>query len=535
MAEKRKIYNFDKPITDKIIDLNFLRESQVTNPSMFKKNFVPTDDGIMSDKIFGITEYDKRTQWGWIDLNGNYLHPLTYKAIKSVDRKLIGLVNGTHNFRFDSESGQFIPDDDGDTGIDFFYKHYNKIQWKDSKSIMQQKKLSYLRRGRDKVFLNKWLVLPKFYRDVDRSGSNTSYHEINKLYNAIIRLTRSEDDDIFAEVFKHNTKARVQDKLNEITEMFVDGNLQLAKKKGALRKYVNGKYIDYGARLVITASKIEGERPEDLPVPFGYVGVPVSAAISCAFPIIINALKEFFEHEFVSSGKYPFIENGETTYLNFTNPMEMYNNDYLTKVLKRFIKAPESRFDKIKLPPNKEGKEGYMQLFGRFDKDDTTLNRPATWTDILYRVCKKNLNEAIIYVTRPPLESYLCMFPAKMKLLSTIQTTTVRIGNDVYTDYPVIPDDLIIRGNEFIDSLVPNNTYLEAIGGDYDGDQCTIRMVFSEEATLEGAKFIKDKKNLLKMTGENFRTTARDFIQSAYSFTQPPRKGNVELELVSAE
>lgn len=532
MAEKRKIYNIGTNIIDKMIKINQLENSEVTNPNMFKKGFVPTDDGIMSETIFGITEYDKRSMWGWIDLNGNYLHPLTYRAIASVNRKMVSLINGTATFKFDKQSGTFVEDENGETGIEFLYKHYNQINWRNSASVMQQKKVEYLKRDRSEVFVNKWLVMPKFYRDVDRSGSNTSHHEINKLYNTILRLTKNEGDPLFAEIFQHNTKARVQKTLNDITSMFIDGDMQLAKKKGILRRYVNGKQIDYAARLVITAPDISGERPNDLPIPFGYAGLPISAAISCGFPLIINALKNFFESEFVTGGKYPFMSKGEKMYLTFENPMETFNNDYLTKMLKRFINSPESRFDKIKLPPNKEGKKGYLRLSCRFDKDGTTINRAATWTDILYIISKKVLEQSIIYVTRAPIEHFLCIFPAKPKILSTLRTVKATVNSVHYDDYPFIPDDLIIRGGEFVDSLVPNNTYLEAIGGDFDGDQVTVKMVYSEEAILEGEKFIKDKKNLLKLTGENFRTSARDFKQTAFSFSQPPRQGKKVLDLV---
>jgi len=537
MGDKRKFYNLDKNTVNKIIELNSLQDSQVTSPDMFKKGFVPNENGIMSERIFGITEYDKKSLWGWIDLKGNFLHPLTYRALSAVNRKLIGLVNGTKKFKFDKELGEFIPDEDnGDTGLEYFYKNYNKIKWRESDSVMQQKKLKYLKRDRDKVFINKLFVLPKFYRDIDNSGGSQSYHEINKLYNRVLRLSQDQDDDLFAALFAHNNKARIQSAINEINATFIDGNMQLAKKKGVIRRYVNGKNIDYAARLVITAPDISGERPENLLIPFGYSGLPLSATISAAFPFIMNALKNYFEHEFVTSGKYPYknSETGEQIYLNFINPLDMYNNDYLKKVLKRYIKSPESRFDKIKLPPNKESIEGYLKI-KEIDKDMTpTFDRYMTWTDLLFILSEKHLKDSIIYVTRPPIEHYLNIFPSKIKILTTLETVKTEINGVTYERYPKIPKDLKIKGNEFVDSLVLNNTYLEAIGGDYDGDQCTVRMVFTDEATKEGEAFISSKKNLLKLTGENFRTTGRDFIQTAFGISQPPKRGTKVLELTEA-
>ena len=63
------------------------------------------------------------------------------------------------------------------------------------------------------------------------------------------------------------------------------------------------------------------------------------------------------------------------------------------------------------------------------------------------------------------------------------------------------------------------NLYLPIIGGDYDGDQATTKIVFSTEANEELDKFINSKAHYISMGANNVRTSGNEAIQSLFNLT----------------
>ena len=63
------------------------------------------------------------------------------------------------------------------------------------------------------------------------------------------------------------------------------------------------------------------------------------------------------------------------------------------------------------------------------------------------------------------------------------------------------------------------NCYLGAIGGDYDGDQVTVKGVWTVEANDELDKTLNSKKQYIGLTGKNVRTGSNEAIQALYSLT----------------
>ena len=65
-----------------------------------------------------------------------------------------------------------------------------------------------------------------------------------------------------------------------------------------------------------------------------------------------------------------------------------------------------------------------------------------------------------------------------------------------------------------------NNTLLNGIGGDYDGDQITLKSVFSQEANLEAERLIMSPTNFISINGSNIRTSEIEAVQTLYSMTR---------------
>ena len=95
------------------------------------------------------------------------------------------------------------------------------------------------------------------------------------------------------------------------------------------------------------------------------------------------------------------------------------------------------------------------------------------------------------------------------------------VNNTYYPNYPHITQDDIGQstGNKFIDTLQICNGFLNAIGGDYDGDQCSVRGIFTVEANQELEKTMHEKKHYINLGSTNVRVSEKEAVQSVYELT----------------
>lgn len=59
----------------------------------------------------------------------------------------------------------------------------------------------------------------------------------------------------------------------------------------------------------------------------------------------------------------------------------------------------------------------------------------------------------------------------------------------------------------------------ERLGAHDDGDQVTLKMVFSQEANLEAANILRAKSNILNIYGQNMRRSTNEAVQTLYMLT----------------
>lgn len=96
----------------------------------------------------------------------------------------------------------------------------------------------------------------------------------------------------------------------------------------------------------------------------------------------------------------------------------------------------------------------------------------------------------------------------------------MKIGDKYLKNYPVVYPDYPTEENFFVDSTLMNNSYLKALGGDYDGDTISLRAVFSVEANKEADRLIKSKTMFLDSQGKSTRTITNEAFQAIYSITK---------------
>jgi len=508
---------------DDFVKVNHLKE--ITDP-IYLEHKRPTPNGLFSYEIFGISQYDRSSIWAYVDLGGIFLHPLAAMNFKKYGSMYENIIYGLKTYRF--ENGKFIEDpENGDTGIDFLYDHYDDIDWRETESISSSERIKFLKQGKDRLFITKFPVCPPFYRDIN-DNTNIGIPVINDLYKKIISQSMALKRNGNFSFFGNLTKANIQKTLIEIFNHYIS---QVKGKNGIMRKYVMGRNIDYGIWLVMSAPKIDGERYTDMQVDFDHFGYPLHAILSMLKPFIFHATKEFFENEFLRTGGYEVYDPKTKSMFmgKFIEPELDYSDDFINNKIEQFIKGHSSRFESVKLPRivGHEDDTFYMTLSGRFGRNGEIAKREMTWTDVFYIVASDVTKNKRCVMSRYPIEHFYSVCYPKVRVMSTIETTYAEINGIEYTHYPVVKPDTD-SSNSFVNTLSPANVYLAGMGGDYDGDSVPSRCIFTDEGNADAERFSRDKKNFLNLVGKNIRTTERDFIQLLYSLTLPPKRVDLE-------
>lgn len=463
------------------IQNNNLKE--ITDP-IYLEHGRPTPEGLFSHEIFGISQYDRQTIWAYIDLGSIFLHPLAAYNLKRYGSSIYeNIIYGLKNYRF--SDGKFIEDEDGDTGIDFLYEHFDDINWRESQSIESTERVNFFKNNsKDRIFITKWPVTPPFYRDIN-DNANVGIPEVNAMYKKIISQTialKKRGDFSF---FGNLTKANIQRAMNDIFNYYIKD--QFHGKSGIMRKFVMGRNIDYSSWLVMSSPVIKGERYTDMPVDFDHAGFPLSAICSMGKPFILKNLKDYFDNEFLRSGKYPAMnEDGEIIYLDLIDPQAEFSEEFLDNKISQFIKGYSTRFEPIKIPRNRQGIENlYMSISGRFGASDVIISRIATWTDVIYMAAERSVSNKYIMTSRYPIEDFYGVIYVKPRIMTTINTVKAYVDGEEFPFYPVVEPGKD-SSNSFINTLSPCNVYLKAMGGDYDGDS-TGRITHNGNIMLENS------------------------------------------------
>lgn len=500
---------------DKFVRVNDLKE--VTNPIYLIKN-LPTPDGVLSYEIFGTSQADRMTRMAYIDLHDHYMTPLAAIKLKAYNRKLSDILFSVAKYRLES-NGELIQDDEkGNTGPEFLYSIWGKVKTKEKSTVITKEVEEYFQQDKSMLFVTKYPVIPAFYRDInEQSSGNLSSNKINSMYSSIISYTQSlhQFTDTFT-MMKTLTQSRVQKLITDIYNFLMITNVKGSPSKfGMWRRSLQSKNVDYSARLVITAAALNKESFDDVMIKYGYGAIPLSYCLSCFFPFMVHYLKKFFDAEFIQGGKVPtMMKDGKIVYTTIT---ESFDENAITKMISRYINSPSTRFDPIETPPDVEGRVGQMTITGRFLKNNTTFNRRATVTDILYMVAKRALNDKHVYITRYPVENYNGQFPVRVEVASTIKTEPVQIGETTYRFFPVCEGE---ANNAFVDTCSFSNTYLELMGGDFDGDQVSLKPCLTIEANQDAEKRLTSNAYLLNVEGKLMRGMSKDFVLTAYNLTK---------------
>lgn len=530
-----KIEIFD---TKLFIDLNNLKE--VSSPVLFQRGDVPDPKGLISNDIFGVSVRSRKETFAYIKLNGHFFNPHVYKAFKRLWRNVERVINGAEYYII-NQDGTLIKDDNGETGINFLYKNWERINWErslDPASIRNERIDLLTKSKKNEVFTEYQIVIPAFYRDImqnQKGGGETD--KLNPMYSNLIRMAKMLKEGDMFDFSMYSTVYNMQNIMVDIYDYFKD---KLDGKNGLIRKFLLGKNVDYCTRTVITSPIFHSNRPSDMNVSMRYAGVPLPQALSLCYPYVVQWLRTFFDNNFNDYKTGIPVYDRQTKRIvdsiPIKNPESYFNEKFIKNMVDRYIDDPEYRFEPIKLPTESD-KQYYLTFTGKYltpgvpAEHSSISNRYLTVTDLLYICASDIVKDKHVLVTRYPVTDLYGVFIARIHLISTLKTDVVKINETLYKEYPHVeigcePEKIATR---FIDSMQFSNSYLEGLGGDYDGDQITSKIIWSQEANNECEKVMNNVSYFITPQGKNIRVIGAEAIQTFYTMTKGPLQNSKTL------
>jgi hypothetical protein len=275
------------------------------------------------------------------------------------------------------------------------------------------------------------------------------------------------------------------------------------------------------------------ENPGEFPIDIFHIGIPLAKCCEIGFPFVMKWCLDFFAHEFNNVRKKTvYTKTKDGTYemqdIEIADNMAIFTSDFIKKKMRIYINTYGTRFEPIKMKL-KNGNECFMVFTGRgysrnagHPLSATISNRPLTWTDIFYMAAWNTLRDKHVYCTRYPLLDYFGIYPCKCMPLSTVKTMPMKVGDMVYPYYPVINMKLsqMDVSTQFIDTVTMSNLYLHGLGGDYDGDMVTVKMVYSLEANKEADEILKSIKHYISIAGSLMQVLSNESYLTFYNMTK---------------
>ena len=143
MARENKFAKLRLDLLDVVM---FVKENElvpVTDPLFFNGE-KPTSAGLLSNEIFGISTQERSGVYSYIDLGEYFISPLAYSAMCKLNTKIPAIIAGNDKFSI-SEKGILTPDENGNTGLKWFYKNYDKVNWSDNAKSNRKIKIALLK------------------------------------------------------------------------------------------------------------------------------------------------------------------------------------------------------------------------------------------------------------------------------------------------------------------------------------------------------------------------------------------------------
>lgn len=483
-------------------------------------------EGIFSTTIFGRVGSDDRNKiFGRIEIPVKVFDPTIYTFLMSLKSLYGDIINEAKYAKFDEELKDFVAADPtvGDTGYDFFMKHWKKIDFTRNKSNRRGMKIDLIEKYKDVSEIKRFVILPAGLRDIEiNDQGRLEENEVNEMYRKILAYARllgtnDTDDRRLLNSPRRFLQRALQELWQYLFELF-GGKGGFFYEKAASRRLFDG------TRNVITALDTVRSHignGEGLSINELTVGV-LQTAKGCR-PLTIGLLRrQLTAHVFdpaptVQGGRLIDPKTLESVRVDvpFAVKDRWLSKDGLGKVVESYREVSVR-----KLPLMIQ--DHYVALvyedatsFKLFwdikdlpeDLDRANV-RPATLTDVLVITCKKEWERRFSFPARYPIAGGGSTFPARFRVITTVPDKTLRQRNDdwsipevggVFTSFPDY-------AGKYYDSMSLHPAMLAGAAADHDGDTSSNNYVLSDEAIVEMEGVLNSARFYLSPGGGYKRT-----------------------------
>lgn len=371
------------PFNVRILDPDeFIQEKncqEVTSFAMYTPSSTEFDpSGLFSEQIFGqIGSTTRLVRKGFISLNTTVITPHLYKQIISLKKSLYnGILKGETYAVFDNSIHDFVRVESTDpkarTGYAFFVEHVKDIEFVYTNSAQRANKIKLIDKYKDRLFIDKYIVLPAGIRDVRIKNGRPSSEAINKLYLGLLSLSNilppGATDSVYDQV-----RYQIQLKVVEIYDYIF--NLMDGKKGFALGKYT-ARAVAYSNRNVITAAMMNTAPDTDSKRVYSIdeLEVPLFQAMKGAVPLVVNRLRHMLENVFDAQNNTTYLidkDTLETGYYDITDAelRKFTTSEGLEKIINDF-RNPEVQKAPVTVEVEQDGKKSEKYVFLVYDDGD---------------------------------------------------------------------------------------------------------------------------------------------------------------------
>ena len=496
------------------------------------------DDGLFSTTIFGRIGDDSRyRRFSYIDIKLNIFHPNIYKALTQLKRLYEGIMAGKEYAVWDSNIKDFVRSNvvDGKTGFQFFLEHWEDIDFKETESDSRTGLVTLIQNSLKKknMYLNKVIVCPAGYRDIEFVNGRIEENEINKLYRQLLSVANT----IHPMALKNTSMELLNPTRLKLQTTFVDiydliESIIKGKKKLYLGKWESRKVFN-GTRNVITAMDYTARKLGDEGnIKFNNTVIGLYQMAKCILPVTKYQLRSGFLSKVFISPEMPIrLINKNTLEVEELTLDSRYYDYWMTdegldKVISAFSDASLRH-----LPVEIEGrylglvyndgehfkffqglKEMPQEYRERYEKDPLVV-WPISYCELLYVAIYKIANQYPIFVTRYPATGRGSIYPSFAYLKTTVTGNTLRELDEDWKETETIAYQFPRRGESFVESLSPHSARLSRMGADFDGDTSSANAVYSDESIEDVKNFLQTKAAYIDAKGKFSASIKIDTIE----------------------
>ena len=489
------------------IQKNMLQE--VTSQLVFEpssNNYHP--EGLFSEQIFGqIGTSQRYSRLGYISLHTKFINPTIFDNIINLKRGYLAIMESKDYAIWNRETKMFdiVPKETegAQTGYHFFVSHLEELKFVESTSVAKQNTIGTIYKAvKEKTALVEYLpVLPAGIRDIKEKNGKMDYGDINPLYLTVLALAqeiKNSATNPFLMKYYDGIKYNLQLKINEIyryLKNFISGKGGFAQQKYARRA------VAWGTRNVAISPIVEGISPtDDLFFKNDEIIVPVFQAAKGLLPLVSYQLKTLFYNQIFSVAtnkiaaidpktfKVEYIEISDSELSKFTstnsteNLVSSFQNIHMRanpvtieskEGKKYYLFLVYDNGDEIYLLRNMNDfnefiKKNKPNLFNEKNDIDKSKLRPLTYIEMMYIAVFFASEGKFATITRYPAIEVGSIFPAKVKIASTVPSRKVYFASQYAQNDYVVLYSYPILGNAYQDGMQVHPSQNKGLGLDYD-------------------------------------------------------------------